>query len=698
MLTMGKPMRLICERPMGRQGEMFGERIRGNHQQIRGHFDPVDILHFLSAPPEVYLAENGMTVLVNQQDRREIQNFELSLVNNLLNRVLVSGHMMFTYQDRVFVENILKKLGVWDVQGWIGQVRMMKEMTITVNELLALYEAGEDTIRQISAYRREAVAAQKEQEEGPEKENREAKAAERFFNAVLHRLQTAAVYREISSYAAFRFGDRTRIDRRELAFGGQHIAASYLTLNDYRRRITQSDRHMVYDLARRYETWEISHVQETQRQPAAYLLQTALLQAVSRLFSLRYADFSQHKSLCHEFMDALHVSVRNTFENLSGLSERIFLSGRDKEAYHRLEQHFERQEIKALKSLFLKHTKDLFQAPRETEDLLTANQSQEAVFTTHGQKAKRENAGLEKEQPLKRTMREKAEHTVERMEEIKEWLEQINRHNIERLERLAEYESRIEKSETRLRDRRTANAAAKKALAGRVQSMTPDREREPAYASEQERDTEKLREILGDETVRVFETIRGYQENPARYPQVTTLDGQAMNLFLRDIAAAGAQQTVIPEIERESIVCEEKKSARHQETESEHPLQGTGMDRRSAGRGQRTKRIAPKTEPFVELLHRKSGQMLSEERLHELMQTRSKDKQILTTTLQKKVDEKEQVTKIVHEKVKQMMRKQDEEIARLISQSVKGQLDTLSEKVYGKLEKRMDAERRRRGI
>lgn len=698
MLTMGKPIQLKCERPMGMPDEMFGERIYGNLRQMQGHFTPVDILHFLSAPPEIYLADTGMTMLVNQRNGAEIKNLELSLVNNVLNRILVSGHMMFTYQDRVFVENILKKMGVADVREWIGQVQTVKEETEVVNELLSLYKAGQDTIRQIYEYRREQAALTKVREEGEETEKAEAEALFRFSTAVQNRLQTTAVYQEVGSYAAFRFGDRTMIDRRELSFGEQNIAASYLALNDFRKRSWQNDQHMVYYLSDPYEAWEISHTDETYEQMAKHLVQSVLLQAVSQLFCIRYADFSQHTGWRHEFMDALHVSVRNTFQRWSGLAERMYLSRSKKETYHRTKQYLERREIKALKNLFEKSKELMLPTPQEMEVLQTALPDQPTAAAAYRQNADGRSVRQEKEQPPDPIPQEAAEHYVERMEEIKEWLERIDRRNLERMERLAEYESRAETSEKQQIRFDRARADVLMAPDNPQQGMTIDRASAKTGASEAQRDSGKLREILEDETVRVLKTVRGYQKDPDQYPNVTTLEGQAMNLFLRDIAAAGERQTTILEAGSETIIHDGKLRVRQKETESARPFQETVWDTPPAERGHGTKAAALETEPAVELLHRQKEQTVNEEKLRELLQTRSSDKQIQNAVFRESVSEKEQVEKMVHAKVKEITGKQDEEIARLISQNVKRQLDTLSEKVYGNLEKRMDAERRRRGL
>lgn len=220
---------------------------------------------------------------------------------------------------------------------------------------------------------------------------------------------------------------------------------------------------------------------------------------------------------------------------------------------------------------------------------------------------------------------EQAALSLGRGEEIRRQLTHIDRQNKERVERLMEYAGRGRQS-----------------------------------AAETGRGTENLREILGEETMRVFETIRGYQEDPERYPNVTASDRQAMNLLMRDIAAAG--------------------------------------ETRKAAFKVPSGRRARQSEDPVELFHRRNNQTVNEEWIQEFLQTQRKDRRIQNTNVQKVFQEKTQVEEIVRSKVNEMKGRQEEEIVRLINQNVRRQLDTLSEKVYGKLEKRMDAERRRRGV
>ena len=62
------------------------------------------------------------------------------------------------------------------------------------------------------------------------------------------------------------------------------------------------------------------------------------------------------------------------------------------------------------------------------------------------------------------------------------------------------------------------------------------------------------------------------------------------------------------------------------------------------------------------------------------------------------VRETRQVQEIVNNRVNELRLHQNEDLERIISQNVSRQLGSLSEQVYGRLEKRMDAERRRRGL
>lgn len=692
MLTMRKLIQPKSARPMGTLGELFGERIRTNYELIQGRLSPADILHFLSAPPELYLAEHEMTILVNSEKNIEVKNFVTNLVNSVLNRILVSRQLALTYQDRVFVENVLRKLGVADVREWMRQVRMIKEETRNVRELLSLYESGQDAVRLILEYRREHFERQKTQEKQIETEKPEAAAY--LAAAVLKRLQTEKIYREACSYATFRIGGGTTLERQELSFGEQHIAASYLTLNEYRSRFFARRQSLVYYQPQYDETWDSSHTDASYGQTVNHIMQTVLLNAVRLSFHSRYGEFTRHTGWRHEFMDALHIAVRNTCQRIARLPAEAISAVQDREAWQRTMQHFERQEIDSLRSLLTQSLQATVQKTHEEKGVLLPAQEKAASFTTRRQDTDSDVMRLEHTKQQDQPQQEAQALRLEREKEILAQLARIDRLNVERMERLAEYTRRIEASDQRQIDREKTMTETVKILGGTKQSETVSQEREMLHRIETERETEKLREILGDETVRVFETIRGYRQDPGRYPHVFTADGQAVNLLLRDIAAAEKTQNARFGKETNEVVHDGGWDAAQKGEAGALP--GTVLGARSGGH--RSQKAAKETERNVELFHRRTEQTISEETLQELMQTARKDKLIQRADIRETVNEAQQVTEIVQSKVNEMKDRQDEEIARMISLNVKTQLDTLSEKVYGKLERRMDAERRRRGL
>lgn len=190
------------------------------------------MLHFISAPPELYTEEAGMAPLVNQQTNVNTQNMTLQLVNNVLNRILVSDSLQMTYQDRVFVENVLNKIGVTDVQEFIRQVRLMKEETKNTRELLRLYHSDNQVLRTLREYR--AEEREKERAEGRESEETEQVRLERQTREIWNRLHTEEIYREMSNLVSIRYGSPVRITRQEMQLSEQSISAEYLTLNRMR--------------------------------------------------------------------------------------------------------------------------------------------------------------------------------------------------------------------------------------------------------------------------------------------------------------------------------------------------------------------------------------------------------------------------------------------------------------------------------
>lgn len=783
MLTMGKPIKLKTVNAMETLGSGFAERITGNYQMLEEHMTPTDMLHFVSAPPEMYMEESGMAPLVNNNSEVNIQNMNMQLINNVLNRILVSEQVEMTYQDRVFIENILNKIGVTNVKEFIRQVNRMKQETHNTRELLTLYQSGNKALKMIQEYRREEAGRQQQKEDGQQT----GKEREVYFlqKEVLKRLHTEEIYQEIADLVNIRYGNNTRISRQEMSVSEQSMYAQQLTLNRMRNETFQQDQSLVYNNINTYEAGDTKNVSESYEQTVNSMVEAVLLNAVSQIYHTRYNSLKNNASSWQWLADVLHVNAQNTFQRFENYHNRLNLTREAKEEYHETLQKYEIQEIQSLQRLF--HYKEEVRADRtdvknisqtdlqyRTEENLTEekefientlnelNENQEHVHqhiseltgrmpeevirkeqvienvhdTEHtdttrileiGQAAGQhgqivpmqqesgnvqdilqykteENLTEEKEVQQNRqnelNIRQEDIHKhvfkvseKQREEEILKQLDIINRNNIERLEKLQTFEREKRVSEPVKINKEQAKKDALRALE-HPDEVVMEYLNQTTETETDRVEREHLKEIMGADTVRILETVRDYKEHPERYPNVTTSEGQAMNLLMHDISQRQDERNEQARVEQEQLVRTQVKEENSKEVERVLKETERHQIERVTDRQGRQQEIRQQ----VELLHKQNESVLNEEILEELENRNRKTVQSEIRTTTEQQQETNHVTQIVTNKVNELRLEQDQNIERIVSQNVKQQLNMLSDQVFNKLEKRMDSERRRRGI
>ena len=881
MLTMGEPLKLQTAKPMETLGDAFTERITGNYQLLEEHMTPTDMLHFIAAPPELYTQEAGMAPLVNHYSMAETQNVSMKLINNVLNRILVSDTYQLTYQDRVFIENILNKIGVTDVQEFVRQVSRMKEETRNTRELLRLYHSDSQIMQTLREFQK-AEAVKQSAQEKPQEEN-ERTQIYWLQQEVWNRLHTEEIYQELSELVSIRYGNPVRVTRQEMQLGEQMINAEYFTLNRMRRETFSQHQDLTYNRVNTYEAGDTSLTNENYEQTISSMVQAVLLNAISQIYHIRYEDFKNHTSNWMWLADVIHVNAQNTFKRFESYHNRLNLTKVDKEEYHQTMQNFERREISALQRLF-EHTKEVavnrmeIRSDHETALLYrTEHTDTEELETQQDTIYETERASDTEHRHVYKISEKKRE------EEIRKQLEIINRQNMERLEKLRT----LEISQSELPPQRINRERAKKDALRAIENpneVLKEYMNTTTLRSETEQlEKERLKEIMGEDTVRIFETLEDYQKNPEKYPNITSSEGQAMNLLMRDIQRpvqeiseevryeqqetlqrelqqettreverimreteryrseqiphteeplpedgevlsypeavreqqqtpvqnAGGTEVQMPEMQhrrpetgetsgegREQIRIEQSKLLQNnilresvrevqkvlRETEryqTERLLSGQGQQegnkeevlqyfepvkedvqkssynapaqqgqkdeaapllyRPSAGQtehpseqllteqqvlhtriqkesSREVERILKETEYYqtqkaavypeqeetvreqVELFHKQNESVLNEELLEELENRNRTMTQRESRTSTEQIQETSHVDQIVTNKVNELRIEQDQSIERIVSQNVRQQLDTLSDQVFTKLERRMDAERRRRGI
>ena len=150
MLILKEPIKLKILVPMVHALDGFGERIRGNYSLMQAEYRREELFHLMCQPTELYLQEGGMTTFAIQDRNEDDRQLRLSLVHNLLNRLIMADSIGLTYQDAVYVQIMLGKLGVKNVSEFMGQLCEIQEDAKNIKELSRLYETNKDYLRAIA--------------------------------------------------------------------------------------------------------------------------------------------------------------------------------------------------------------------------------------------------------------------------------------------------------------------------------------------------------------------------------------------------------------------------------------------------------------------------------------------------------------------------------------------------------------------
>jgi len=761
------------------------------------------MFHLIASPPEIYVARSGVTSLADYENHMENRELKLSLVNNVLNRILVSDTCRMTYQDRVFIQNTLHSLGVTDVKEFMHQVQSSRQETRNVNELIDLYWANSQLLQQIGAYRRRERQPAKErgllvherellrhiieeprtyvlteQEEsilhallqrigitdvrqwieqvenvreeiqnidawmdihwpdspqsvqaaaypvGEGQTVRERKLKERerellrylienphtyelteqqesevytllqrmgitdlkqmfqqvegaretmqdidtwidtywqesllrqqtvqkmgrkeraerageaqvgqeilwLHQQIMNRLQTGAIYQELSDYILADYTHNATISHAELQVSEQSVMAQNIVLNHLQNMASLREQSLAYHHVNIYELGDVPETYNDDSDATRELAAAVLLHTVNQLYALRFADLSSHKNMWYTLEGAIYHEAENVIRRFEQYHTSMPVRRKEAYYYDQEVQAYQTMELRALQELSLEEGAIL-------ERSVVANEQ--------------------------------------------------NRERLERLERL---------QNTVLKQPQSVVVYKRQAMRDALRAIRePDQvvreymqtEREKVWQEESLFREREVREALDPEAVRIMETIERYRRVP--------------ELFTPGAVRAEAQQQFVLDTYHNEIQREQSISVKESGAAEDAPpgaVRGRAWEERLPGTVREMRRHIPGTLVREELLHRRQERVLSEEIVSQL-QTMNRSSRVNTREQNETVNRRDVVQKIVTNKVNELHVQQDDEIDRLIADSVRRQIDGVSERVYNKITRRMDAERRRRGL
>ena len=243
MLKLKQPILLNNGRQPLSFSTVFQEKLLSNYEALPARVTPKDLVLLTVSPAGLPEDLGGMTTIaVANTSQSNVQEVTLNVVNNVVNRLLLSQEQNFTYQDRIYVSTMLRKLGVTDVSQFMRQVRELYQESVSIGRLTSLYENHYEQLRLL-------LAAPQEREHGqaaaPSGEENRPLPAPRYYlhGEIYQRLQTAQLYQAFRSVQQNRQLHAVNLARNELRFTEQTRVSAELHLWSMKQSLL-SERHL----------------------------------------------------------------------------------------------------------------------------------------------------------------------------------------------------------------------------------------------------------------------------------------------------------------------------------------------------------------------------------------------------------------------------------------------------------------------
>ncbi len=196
MLTIQKPLRLESGKDIRSLPQKLNNTIEKNYTIIREDFTAQDLLFLLVNPQNVVAEETNLnnTNVFNNA----ITNHKLSVevLNNFVNRITNYGTADFTYQDSVYITNVLSKLGITNVSEFMKEVENVSENVENISKLLRVYSENMEMLKVQSSHYISQSADNSKTEEGDEIHY------SRYYlqNEIFNRLRTENIYETVYNF------------------------------------------------------------------------------------------------------------------------------------------------------------------------------------------------------------------------------------------------------------------------------------------------------------------------------------------------------------------------------------------------------------------------------------------------------------------------------------------------------------------
>ncbi|MBO4900812.1 MAG: hypothetical protein J5509_11045 [Lachnospiraceae bacterium] len=310
MLTVKAPIEIKARTTYTADQDAFYARITGNYSLMETHLDSEDLLHLSVTPPEIYIQEGGaMTSILNSSQTNENNIQKVEILNNVLNRIVMSADAHISYQDRVFITDALYKLGIRDERRFMKAFYRMAEETRNTNTLINLYlERGVELKEMVESLDTEIRT---EREEGEPAES--AVRDNYLYESITDRLMTGAIYQIVSNFN--RSVEENEVERNEYSISNQSYMAQHMLLSVLRNRTGISNESLIFLTDNEYEE-NLEQYDAGITNVRNEVNGAVLMDMLKNIYHTAYDRFYLNDNRYYRFEDVFFGSSENTFNRL----------------------------------------------------------------------------------------------------------------------------------------------------------------------------------------------------------------------------------------------------------------------------------------------------------------------------------------------------------------------------------------------
>jgi len=291
--------------------DSFALSLLENYEKRDVSLNAQELMHLITTSPDIIYSEGDNTNYFTSNLRIEnITEQRIEILNNLINRIMLTANGKLSYRDRVYISGYLTKLGITNQQMFMKNVNEVLTEHRSSIEMLSSMQEKVDYISNVypEVIKRLEENA-KSKADASNKDTKELFLHERIFD----RLGTERIYDTLWKYKEIN-SHSERISSGELLIAEQHKNSRYMELNRIQTRILGTALPLEFYHQDVYEQQLIESLQSlTEEEITQSLTQASLLSILEKVYESRDTYINEQKRVVLD-VENLYSTVENTFD------------------------------------------------------------------------------------------------------------------------------------------------------------------------------------------------------------------------------------------------------------------------------------------------------------------------------------------------------------------------------------------------